>query len=159
MDARDGRSRAELEGAWLADAQAAREAKKVKLLLDTHYVYALSGSPGRLSEREEKFLNAYSQRFIVSAVSIWEIRLKWRAFDRTGARKGPADPKDVLEVLTREFVEFLSLTPAHSAAELEVPIAHRDPFDELLLAQAQTEGLKLLSRDRELLDHPLVTAI
>ncbi len=131
----------------------------MKLLLDTHYVYGLSGSPGRLLEREEKFLKTYSQRFIVSAVSIWEIRLKWRAFDRAGARKGPADPKDVLEVLTKEFVEFLSLTPAHAAAELEQPIAHRDPFDELLLAQAQTEGLKLLSRDRELLGHPLVTAI
>jgi PIN domain nuclease of toxin-antitoxin system len=131
----------------------------VSLLLDTHYVYGLSGSPGTISDREAEFLTTYSQPFVVSAVSIWEIRLKWSNFDATGKRKGPADPKRVLEVLTTDFVDFLLLTPAHAAVELQVPIAHKDPFDELLLAQAQAEGLRLLSRDRMLVGHPLVEGI
>jgi PIN domain nuclease of toxin-antitoxin system len=131
----------------------------VSLLLDTHYVYGLSGSPGTISDREAEFLTTYSQPFVVSAVSIWEIRLKWSTFDATGKRRGPADPKRVLEVLTTDFVDFLLLTPAHAAVELQVPIAHKDPFDELLLAQAQAEGLRLLSRDRMLVGHPLVEGI
>lgn len=131
----------------------------MSLLLDTHYVYGLSGSPGTISGREAAFLRAYSRPFVVSAVSIWEIRLKWSTFDGSGKRKGPADPKAVLEVLTTDFVDFLLLTPAHAAVELKVPLEHKDPFDEMLLAQAQAEGLKLLSRDRMLVGHPLVEEI
>jgi PIN domain nuclease of toxin-antitoxin system len=150
-----------LEGARHETAEGPQEEKEdeVSLLLDTHYVYGLSGSPGTISAREAAFLKAYTAPFVVSAVSIWEIRIKWSTFDGSGKRKGPADPKGVLRVLTTDFVDFLLLTPAHAALELKVPIAHRDPFDELLLAQAQSEGLKLLSRDRKLVGHPLVTEI
>ena len=130
------------------------------LLLDTHYVFGLAGSPGTLSDREAQFLMAYPQRFVVSAVSIWEIRLKWQAVGRTGARKGPTSPDEVLRILSGDdMVEFLALTPAHAAEELKGPMTHKDPFDELLLTQAQVEGLKLLSRDRKLVTHPLVESI
>lgn len=131
----------------------------MSLLLDTHYVYGLSGSPGTISAREAAFLRSYPLPFVVSSVSIWEIRLKWGTFDGSGKRKGPSDPKRVLEVLTTDFVDILLLTPAHAAVELKMPIGHKDPFDEMLLAQAQAEGLKLLSRDRMLLGHPLVEEI
>ena len=47
------------------------------------------------------------------------------------------------------------MTMIHAARRLEVPIAHRDPFDELLLVQAQDESLKLLTMDRPLVGHPL----
>ena len=130
------------------------------LLLDTHYVFGLAGSPGVLSDREASFLESEPQRFVVSAVSIWEIRLKWRSVHRSGARKGPASPEDVLKILSTDaVVEFLALTVDHAATELKRPLAYRDPFDELLLAQAQAEGLKLLSRDRKLVGHPLVAAV
>lgn len=127
------------------------------LLLDTHYVFALAGSPGILSSREKRFLDDYPAPFFVSAVSIWEIRLKWHSLYRSGDRKGPASPGDVLTILTTDEVSrFLPLAPSHAAIELDIPLAHRDPFDDLLLVQAQAEGLKLLSRDRKLTGHPLV---
>ena len=50
------------------------------------------------------------------------------------------------------------MTPAHAARPLETPLPHRDPFDELLLVQAQEEGLKLLTRDRLLTGHPLAVS-
>ena len=50
--------------------------------------------------------------------------------------------------------EFLSLTARHAAAELVHPLKHKDPFDELLLVQAQEEGLRLLTRDSKLGYHP-----
>jgi PIN domain nuclease of toxin-antitoxin system len=132
----------------------------MKLLLDTHYVFGLAGSPGVLSDREARFLAVYPLKFVVSAVSIWEVRLKWHAVHRSGAPKGPLCAQDVLSILSNNAVaEFLSLTPEHAAAELEYPLAHRDPFDELLLTQAQVEGLRLLTRDRKLVDHALAVVV
>jgi PIN domain nuclease of toxin-antitoxin system len=130
------------------------------LLLDTHYVFALAGSPGTLSNRELRFLDTYPHRFIVSAIALWEIRLKWNALYASGTRKGPASPAEVLAVLSSDpIIDFLALTPQHAATPLAMPLAHRDPFDELLLVQAQIQQLKLLSRDRKLEQHPLVTTV
>ena len=64
----------------------------MSLLLDTHYVFALAGSPGRLTHAELDFLAEYSNRFIVSSVSVWEMRLKWNALHASGDREGPAHP-------------------------------------------------------------------
>ncbi len=90
----------------------------------------------------------------VSAVSIWEIRLKWQTLHAGGARKGPVSPSAVLTLLAAQLVTFVPLTPAHAAARLSPPLAHNDPFDELLLAQAQADGHQLLTRDAKLIGHP-----
>ncbi len=131
----------------------------MSLLLDTHYVYAIAGSDSSLSRNEMDFLANHRERFVVSAVSIWEIRLKWSALHPDGARKGPLDPALVVEVLGRQALDFLDLTPVHAAARLLEAIPHRDPFDELLLVQAQCEGLRLLTRDRLLQGHPLTVGV
>jgi len=124
------------------------------MLIDTHYAFALSGAPSRLRQSEWDVLRGQI-KLHVSAVSIWEIRLKWGAFHRSGARKGPVDPPHALETLTRLGLVLLPLTAAHAATVLQTPIAHSDPFDELLLTQAQSEGLRLFTRDRLLRSHPL----
>jgi PIN domain nuclease of toxin-antitoxin system len=129
----------------------------VSLLLDTHYVFALAGSPGRLTGTEVNFLAAYPDRFVVSAVSIWEMRLKWAALHASGDRKGPLDPAQAMRILAGQSIDFLPLTAVHAATRLHEPISHADPFDEILLVQAQMEGLKLLTRDARLLGHPLAT--
>ena len=130
-----------------------------RILLDTSYLYGLMESPGRLSSVEQEFLSDQSVRLYVSAVSIWEMRLKYHARTPSGKRKSPFDPNNVVAMLEEQGVIFLPMTGAHAARELETPISHRDPFDELLLVQAQEEGLRLLTADRELSGHPLaVTA-
>jgi PIN domain nuclease of toxin-antitoxin system len=129
----------------------------VSLLLDTHYVFAIAGSPGRLTGTEINFLAGYPDRFVVSAVSIWEMRLKWDALYASGDRKGPLDPAQALRILAGQSVDFLPLTAAHAATLLHEPISHGDPFDEILLVQAQLEGLRLLTRDARLLGHSLAT--
>jgi PIN domain nuclease of toxin-antitoxin system len=127
----------------------------LNLLLDTHYVFAIAGSPGRLTGTEINFLASYPDRFVVSAVSIWEMRVKWDALHASGDLKGPLDPVQVMRVLTGQNIDFLPLNAAHASTSLHEPISHRDPFDEILLVQAQIEGLKLLTRDARLLGHPL----
>ena len=131
----------------------------MSLLLDTHYVFAIAGSPGTLTSVEREFLQSFKQRFVVSAVSIWEIRLKWHSFHRSGTGKGPKGPGEIVHILSSQPIYFLALSPAHAATVLELPLLHKDPFDELLLAQAQSEGLSLFSRDRALAGHPLVTSL
>ena len=109
----------------------------------------------RLSEAERQFLVGWETRLFVSAVSIWEMRLKFRALYPSGERKSPYDPNDVVAALEQQEVTFLTMTARHAACGLETPIAHKDPFDEMLLVQAQEEDLKLLTADRHLIGHPL----
>jgi len=94
----------------------------------------------------------------VSAVSNWEMRLKWGALHTSGAPKGPISPAQALQILVALPIEFLPLHPANAAARLAEPLSHDDPFDELLLVQAQMEGHKLLTRDVRLLHHSYATA-
>ena len=127
----------------------------MRVLLDTSYLYDLMEAPGKFSDIERRFFEEAEARFYVSAVSIWEMRLKFRARRPTGERKSRFDPSDVIATLEEHNVVFLSLNINHAARELKTPIPHKDPFDELLLVQAQEEGLRLLTRDRQLVRHPL----
>ena len=126
------------------------------LLLDTHYAYALAGAPGRFSSREMAFLANPPAPLYLSAVSVWEMRLKWHALHAGGSRKGPIDPGRALQILKTQPVRLLPLTCEHTVIQLDQPLTHHDPFDDLLLAQAQFEKLLLVTRDGRLIGHPLV---
>ena len=127
----------------------------MRVLLDTSYLYKLMRAHGWISEMEHRFFDTWEARLYVSAVSIWEMRLKYRALHPSGERKSPYNPNDVVAALERQGVTFLTMTALHAACDLETPIPHKDPFDELLLVQAQEEGLRLLTDDRRLIGHPL----
>ena len=127
----------------------------MRVLLDTSYVYNLMEAPGKLADDERAFFARRDVRVYVSAVSIWEMRLKHGARHPSGARKSRFDPKDVIAVLEGLDIVFLPLTPIHAARSLEIPLSYKDPFDEMLLVQAQEEGLQLLTVVQRLVDHPL----
>ena len=127
----------------------------MRILLGTHYLYGLMAARRQFSEAERRFLDEHEAQLHVSAVSIWEMRLKYQARHASGERKSPFDPNDVVVVLEQQEAVFLPLTTGHAARRLDTPLNHRDPFDELLLVQAQEEGLKLLTTDRRIIGHPL----
>ena len=130
----------------------------MRVLLDTSYLYNFMDRPGKLLESERRFLSAHRTQLYVSAVSIWEMRLKHNARYASGERKSRFSPDDVVAALEDQEVTFLPMTMRHAARNLEMPLDHSDPFDELLLVQAQEEGLKLLTVDRRLVGHPLSVA-
>ena len=130
----------------------------MRVLLDTSYLYDFMDRPGKFLESERRVLAAREAQFYVSAVSIWEMRLKHNARHPSGARKSRFSPDDVVVALEDQEVTFLPMTMRHAARELETPLDHKDPFDELLLVQAQEEGLRLLTVDRRLAGHPLAVA-
>lgn len=125
------------------------------ILLDTHIALWLATERTTLTFREMNFLADPRNNLRVSAVSLWELRIKWNSFFKSGDRKGPGNPSDVFGALIRMNVGMIALEPEHAAAALAHPLDHKDPFDELLLVQAQELGLKLITRDAKLRGHPL----
>ena len=125
------------------------------LLLDTHIAVWLATDRNQLSLGELAAIIEPNNEIIVSAVSVWELSIKWQKFFRSGERKGPMDPSDFLLALSQMEMPVLSLTAELAAAQLSSPAAHGDPFDTMLLTIAQEANAKLLTRDEKLRGHPL----
>ena len=133
----------------------------MQVLLDTSYVYQMVASSDRMTTAENEFLSDPNVDPIASAVSIWELRLKSATRRRASGRGFDLrfSIEECVLYLERLGIPIIPLTARHAACPLDTPLRHRDPFDELLLVQAQVEGLRLLTVDRLLVNHPLaVTA-
>ncbi len=127
----------------------------MRILLDTSYLFNFMDRPGMFLNSERRVLAARRMNFHVSTVSIWEMHLKHNVRHRSGEHKSRFSPGDVVVALQDQDITFLPMTVRHAASRLELPLGHKDPFDELLLVQAQEEGLLLLTVDRRLVEHPL----
>jgi PIN domain nuclease of toxin-antitoxin system len=115
----------------------------VKLLLDTNALIWTLGDPKRLSNHAADQIQDESNRVFVSVVSAWEIGVK-RA-------KRKLDLPDNLEsMMIEKRFDPLPLTLSHALAVESLPHHHHDPFDRMIIAQAQIEGLTLVTSDREM---------
>lgn len=111
-----------------------------RLLLDTHVFVWWRGEPSRLSSEVRSHI-ATADIVFVSAASAWEAGIK--------AALGRLTLPDTMEagVLASGF-ERLLITFSHAERAASLPPHHRDPFDRMLVAQAQAEGLTLVTHDR-----------
>jgi PIN domain nuclease of toxin-antitoxin system len=115
----------------------------VRLLLDTHVLlWWLEDCPS-LSTRSRELIADPENTVFVSAVSMWEIWLK----QSLGKLRLPLDFD---ERLAAEPFENLPLTATQARRVALLPWCHRDPFDRMLIAQAQSERLVLLTSDEAL---------
>jgi PIN domain nuclease of toxin-antitoxin system len=118
----------------------------LKLLLDTHILlWWLDGNP-QLSETAIGLIRNPENTIFVSAVSLWEIWLK----ESLGKLRLPPN---FVEKLAAESFENLPLTAAQTPRVGHLPWVHRDPFDRMLVAQAQVENLLLLTADEVLAEY------
>ena len=119
----------------------------MRALLDTCVLLWWVGKPERLSDTARSILENPEASLFWSAASSWEVALK-------ASSKGlhmPLAPRDFLRrVLDEEGILSLPIEDDHALQVLELPKLHRDPFDRLLVAQAQVEDLALVSSDSEL---------
>jgi len=114
-------------------------------LLDTCVLlWWLSGDPRLSREWEERLRGA---RCLVSAASIWEAAIKHQL------GKLPLSPQSLITAAQQAGFAFLAITPDHAAATALLPPHRKDPFDRLLIAQARSEGVLLLSADRALIGY------
>ena len=130
----------------------------MRLLLDTHIAVWAALDPEALTQAERSRMAAAEGPLVLSAAAVWELRLKWHNLHISGGRKGPIAPASVVVFAAAMEWEFLPLTARHAATELVQLLGHKDPFDELLLVQAQAEGMRLLTRDAKLAGHPFATS-
>ena len=114
----------------------------MRVLLDTHLLLWALGSPSKLPAAARKLIN--DANVYVSAASIWEISIK------AALGKLSADPREVLAALEPAGFLDLPVTGVHAAHVVDLPAIHRDPFDRLLIAQALTEPMRLLTNDATL---------
>jgi PIN domain nuclease of toxin-antitoxin system len=122
----------------------------MKLLLDTHLLLWAAGMPERLSVAALEFLNDPLNELLFSAASIWEIAIK-NGLGRDDFRVEPRLLRRGL--LDNGYVE-LPITSQHAVSIDSLPPVHKDPFDRLLLAQALSEGILLLTSDAQLARYP-----
>jgi PIN domain nuclease of toxin-antitoxin system len=112
----------------------------VKVLLDTHILlWWLSDDPSLPSVAADAIADSEVE-VIVSAATAWEIAIK-RAAGRLEA------PDDLLNALEANAFDSLAITAVHALVAGALPPHHADPFDRMLIAQARTEGLTLISID------------
>ena len=114
------------------------------LLLDTHTLIWAASSPGKLSAKARMALEDRDNLIFVSSVSAMEIATKFRLGKLEIARALAHD--FVGETETRGFLP-LPLTAAHGQRGGNLAIPHQDPFDRLLIAQAQIEQLRFVSNE------------
>jgi PIN domain nuclease of toxin-antitoxin system len=112
----------------------------VKLLLDTHALLWSLSQPALLAPNAREAIEGGEGDVLVSPVSAWEVAIK-RA---KGKLAGPGDL--AAEIEHAAFIP-LPITIAHSLAAGALPPHHGDPFDRMLIAQAQVEGLTIVTRD------------
>lgn len=116
----------------------------MKVLLDTHVLIWAAGRPERLSDEARAVLQAPETEPFFSAASLWEIAIK----NRLGRADFRVHPHPLYRGLVDNGYTELAVTGIHAAAVDLLPAIHKDPFDRILVAQARTEGITLLTVDR-----------
>lgn len=124
----------------------------MKILVDTNVFLWWNQADARLSRRARIILADPENTLLFSVVSAWEIVLKVRV----NKLRLPEQPSVYLPTRVAHYgFEVLPVTMAHAVAAETLPLHHRDPFDHLLIAQAQVEQVPILSSDRELRRYPV----
>jgi PIN domain nuclease of toxin-antitoxin system len=113
----------------------------VRGLLDTHVFLWWLERPRSLSPEAQEALAAPENTILVSVASAWELAIK-------AALGHLRFPFDVETTLDRCGFQKLGISFAHAACAGSLPRHHGDPFDRMLIAQSQSDGLTLLTRDR-----------
>lgn len=120
----------------------------MRLLLDTHTLLWTLVAPDRLSKNAAQAIAAEESEVFVSIVSPWEMAI--------AKALGRMDPPDNLEAqLEKRRFALLSVSLRHTHVIETLPHHHRDPFDRMLVAQAQVEGLTIVTVDRLLRRYPV----
>ena len=115
----------------------------MRLLLDTHIFYWSFYERERLSRKALALIDG-SEAIYVSSASMWEIAIKVRL------GKMNADPHEMLSSIGESGFEELPVFSRHAIIVAQLPLHHTDPFDRLLIAQAISEPLHLLTVDAQL---------
>ena len=115
----------------------------MNLLLDTHVaLWAITDSP-RLSAQAREWIESPRATVWVSAATVWEIAIK----HGLGRGDMPVSGQEALDYFRQSGYRLLAVQSEHAAVVETLPAHHADPFDRILIAQALTEPMRLLTHD------------
>ncbi|MEH2115556.1 type II toxin-antitoxin system VapC family toxin [Nostoc sp.] len=125
----------------------------MELLLDTcALIWSLEDNCCLLPEVRQQ-ISDYSNKVVVSAVSVWEIEIK--------RKKGQLKtPDNLIQAIIDTDFSFLSITEHHAVKAASLPEHHKDPFNRLLIAQAILEKMIIITSDTQFINYgvPLLFA-
>ncbi len=116
----------------------------MKLLWDTHtFLWFVAGS-NEVSQKVRKTIETPSNEHFLSIASLWEISIK--------TALGKLDIKgryeSVINDVTDNDIQILPINFVHTVQQNQLPLHHRDPFDCMIVSQALTENMHIISRDK-----------
>jgi PIN domain nuclease of toxin-antitoxin system len=117
-----------------------------QMLVDTHALLWWLSDDAALSAPARTAIADPANEPLVSAATVWEIAIK-RALGKLTA------PDDLPDLIVDEGFSWLPITPSHAWQVRELPAHHRDPFDRLLIAQATSEHLPIITGDARFNDY------
>jgi PIN domain nuclease of toxin-antitoxin system len=115
----------------------------VNLLLDTHIALWAIADDRRLPRDAASWIADGANSIWVSTASVWEIAIK----HRLAKKSMPISGRQALGYFREAGYRLLEIRPEHAAAVEDLPELHADPFDRMLVAQAEVEPLKLVTSD------------
>ena len=116
----------------------------MRALIDTHVLLWWLRDDPRLSSRVHALVGDGGNELLWSAASSWELAIKVRI----GKIRLPSPPRQYIpQKLREQNLVSLPIEQSHALQVAELPLHHRDPFDRLLVAQCQVEGLPLVTSD------------
>ncbi len=118
----------------------------MNLLLDTHALLWMLSDPARLGESAKRAVSAAENSLHFSIASYWEVAIKVSLGKLT---LSPEWQRTVPAELTRNGIQWLPVAPRHIHTLASLSWIHRDPFDRMLIAQARTDHLAIVTRDPE----------
>ena len=122
------------------------------LLLDTHAFLWAASDPASLAVPARAAIEDPGNEVFVSAAVAWEIAIKYAL----GKLSLPADPATYFPARVASLgFATLAIAPEHALAVGALPNHHNDPFDRIMIAQAQIEGLTFVTSDKNALQYPV----
>ena len=122
----------------------------MKLLLDTQLLLWAAGQPGKLSKPARRLVEDPGNELLFSAASPWETAIK----NTLGREDFRVEPRLLRRGLMDNGYVELPVNSQHAVGIDALPPLHKDPFDRILLSQALTEGITLVTHDAQLARYP-----
>lgn len=120
-------------------------------LLDTHTLLWFVAGDKQLPESSKEIIKNVNESCFLSAASLWEITIK----HQLKKLELGISLEELFEFVERNQIEIIPINSIHLLQLSQIPFYHNDPFDRLIIAQAMSENLKLISKDSIFKKYPV----
>lgn len=123
----------------------------MKLLVDTHALIWFITNDRSLPKKTKTIIEDSDNSCVVSVASLWEMGIKYSL----GRIELKSDLENIFRIIEKSGFGLLPITPEHILASTKLGLHHKDPFDRIIIAQAITEKLTIISKDKQFKYYPV----